>query len=92
VASLQGGLVGIATALSPAMVRPFQVFTTSFFCRIKVNNSFQIRLALANKTYPAIFNQELFGAPGVSIGLISVDAEAIFQLSGNRDGLHQAFS
>jgi hypothetical protein len=37
VASLQGGLVGVATALSPAMVRPFQVFTTSFFCRIKAN-------------------------------------------------------
>jgi hypothetical protein len=34
---LQGGWVGVATALSPAMVRPFQVFTPSFFCRIRVN-------------------------------------------------------
>src|SRR5215510_15322111 len=31
VASLQGGLVGVATALSPATCRPFQVFSPSFF-------------------------------------------------------------
>src|SRR5262249_5173603 len=37
VASLQSGLVGVATALSPAMCRPFQVFSPSFFCRIRVN-------------------------------------------------------
>src|SRR5262249_25898364 len=31
VASLQGGSVGVATALSPATCRPFQVFSPSFF-------------------------------------------------------------
>ncbi len=34
---MQDGLVGVATALSPARARPFQVFTPSFFCRIRAN-------------------------------------------------------
>src|SRR5215831_17156715 len=36
VASLQGGLVGVATALSPATCRPFQVFSPSFFVGLKL--------------------------------------------------------
>jgi hypothetical protein len=32
---LQGGLVGVATALSPATCRPFQVFSPSFFVGLK---------------------------------------------------------
>src|SRR5215831_15594726 len=36
VASLQGGLVGIATALSPATCRPFQVFSPSFFVGLEL--------------------------------------------------------
>src|SRR5215813_3838275 len=37
VASLQGGLVGVATALSPATCRPFQVFSPSFFVGLGLN-------------------------------------------------------
>src|SRR5215470_15573577 len=42
VASLQGGLVGVATALSPATCRPFQVFSPSFFVglELKIVTSF----------------------------------------------------
>src|SRR5215475_9397835 len=36
VASLQGGLVGVATALSPATCRPFQVFSPSFFVGLEL--------------------------------------------------------
>src|SRR5262245_10168694 len=39
VASLQGGLVGVATGLSRATCRPSQVFSPSFFCRIRVNST-----------------------------------------------------
>src|SRR5262249_27043846 len=38
VASLQGGLVGVATALSPATCRPFQVFSPSFFVGLELKN------------------------------------------------------
>src|SRR5262249_16184090 len=34
---LQGGLVGVATALSPATCRPFQVFSPSFFVGLELN-------------------------------------------------------
>src|SRR5262249_34530579 len=37
VASLQGGLVGVATALSPATCRPFQVFSPSFFVGLELS-------------------------------------------------------
>jgi hypothetical protein len=37
VASLQGGWVGVATALSPATGRPFQVFSPSFFVGLKLD-------------------------------------------------------
>src|SRR5262249_47899127 len=33
---LQGGLVGVATALSPATCRPFQVFSPSFFVGLEL--------------------------------------------------------
>src|SRR5215470_9045429 len=36
VASLQGGLVGVATALSPATCRPFQVLSPSFFVGLEL--------------------------------------------------------
>ena len=36
---LQGGLVGVATALSPATCRPFQVFSPSFFVGLGLDES-----------------------------------------------------
>src|SRR5262249_39805338 len=39
VASLQGGLVGVATALSAATCRPFQVFSPSFFVGLELRAS-----------------------------------------------------
>src|SRR5262249_28588598 len=42
VASLQGGLVGVATALSPATCRPFQVFSPSFFVGLELGTGLLI--------------------------------------------------
>src|SRR5499433_4602702 len=54
VASLQGGLVGVATALSPATCRPFQVFSPSFFVGLELEPCHQdTKEILCRKlTYP----------------------------------------
>jgi hypothetical protein len=43
---LQGDSVSVATALSPATGRPFQVFISSAFCRIRVNWCVKHRIGL----------------------------------------------
>jgi hypothetical protein len=48
VASLQGDSVSVATALSPATGRPFQIFISSAFCRIRVSSLCSLLLYGAN--------------------------------------------
>ena len=72
-ASLQGGLVGVATAaLSPATCRPFQVFSPSFFVGLKLDQLLQ-RDELDKTGIYILTGTDLSGSPRAYIG----EAEAI---------------
>src|SRR5262245_15667738 len=55
VASLQGGSVGVATALSPATCRPFQVFSPSFFVGLGSTIHAVERISSEGRGRPALF-------------------------------------
>src|SRR5262249_45839348 len=61
VASLQGGLVGVATALSPATCRPFQVFSPSFFVGLElvVGQSSMLMQGTWRNRFPYCFHTHL---------------------------------
>src|SRR5262249_33901943 len=79
VASLQGGLVGVATALSPATCRPFQVFSPSFFVGLELSPyvNFQGQARDAMEFYRAA----LCG----NLDLQSMNEQGQFQPAGPQD-------
>src|SRR5215510_2708702 len=69
VASLQGGLVGVATTLSPATCRPFQVFSPSFFVGLE--------LTIRHPTIPHVPDHILSSLIGTSLLLPVKDGEPL---------------